>query len=388
MKKNSLMALRRLHGQISDEWNDYKNRRSLNKLAHSSIRKSRKEKKEELDDPSFKVDFVVTWVDGNDPAWLLEKAKYSGLENEVNINDSVSRYREWDIFNYWFRAVEQNAPWVNKVYLVTYGHIPGWLNIHCPKLRIVKHEEIIPKEYLPTFNSHVIEWFLWKIPELSEHFVYFNDDFFILEPLKKSDFFAGELPKYCAIAKPIETYVSMNAHRHARFNSIGLINSTFDISRCILQYPQKWFNYQYNTEVKYNIRACEDGFISGMVFNHLGTPFRKSAMEEFCKQFPEHVKKTCLHKIRSSDDIMHQAVQMYEIFHGNFEPIGKNYYGGFYFINKDNVSIVEEAVKKEKHRMICINDHENLSDEEFSIVRNKVKEALEKKYPTKSDYEI
>ena len=382
------MALRRLHGRINDDWICIKKKLSLSKLVHSSVRKSRKRKIEKYDDPNFQIDFVVTWVDGNDPAWLKEKARYSSPDNGADINNDVSRYRDWDIFQYWFRAVEKNAPWVNKVYLVTWGHTPSWLNTNCPKLKIIKHEDIIPREYLPTFNSHVIEWFLWRIPELNEHFVYFNDDFYIFKPLKKSDFFLNGLPRYCAIARPIKAIANMNAHRHARFNSVGLINSTFDVSKCILQNPQKWFNYQYNENIKYNIRACEDGFISGMSFNHLATPFRKSIMEEFCEHFSEQVKKTFLHKIRSSDDIMHQAVQMWEIFNGNFEPVGEYYYGVLYFLNEDNVSVFEEETVEEKHKIVCINDHENLSFEEFSVVQKKVKEILEKKYPTKSDFEV
>lgn len=382
------MPLRRLHGRINDWWINYKDKCAFDRFVQRAIINSKKEKKDKLDNPDFKIDFVVTWVDGNDPNWLLEKVQYTSSNSNQNINNDISRYREWDIFQFWFRAVERNAPWVNKVYLVTCGHTPDWLNIYCPKLRIIKHEDIIPKEYLPTFNSHTIEWFLWKIPGLSEHFVYFNDDVFITRPLKKDDFFSRGLPKYCAIAKPIVTFINMNAHRHARFNSVGLINSVFDISRCILQQPQKWFNYQYKNDVKYNIRAYEDGLISGIVYNHLGIPFRKSAMEEFCQQYPEQINKTCMHRIRSSDDIMHQAVQMWEMFHGNFEPVGENYYGRLFFMNKENVEVVEEEVEDEKNRMICINDHEYLTDEDFSSVQKRVKKALEKKYSAKSDFEI
>lgn len=388
MLKDKLMVLRKIHGQMNDICINLKKKLVLSRLVRNSIKNTKKKNREENYDPSFEIDFVVTWVDGGDPAWLLEKAKCSNSDNESDINNDVSRYREWDVFRYWFRAVEQNAPWVNKIYLVTCGHTPYWLNTHCPKLKIIKHEDIIPKEYLPTFNSHTIEWFLWRIPGLNEHFVYFNDDCFITKPLAKSDFFAGELPKYCAIAKPIRTSINMNAHRHARFNSMGLINSMFDVSQCILQHPQKWFNYQYHEDVKYNIRAYEDGFICGMAFNHLGIPFRKSVMEEFFNQFSEPIRKTCLHRIRSSDDIMHQAVQMWEIFNGNFEPVSVNHYGSLFFIDEKNISIVEEEIKEGKSKIICINDYEGLTSKEFPEVQKRVKKAFEEKYPEKSGFEL
>ena len=126
---------------------------------------------------SFKIDFVLPWVDGNDPKWLKEKNKYITYKGDSNIN----RYRDFDNLKYLFRGIEKYASWVNKIFFVTWGHIPKWLNTNNEKIRIVKHDEFIPKEYLPTFNSNVIELNLHRIQDLSEHFVLFNDDVFILE---------------------------------------------------------------------------------------------------------------------------------------------------------------------------------------------------------------
>ena len=104
-----------------------------------------------------KIDFVITWVDGNDVSWQKEKEKYSLTKEDV-------RFRDWDTLRYLFRGIEKFTPWVHKVYFVTWGHIPKWLNTTNPKLVIVNHQEFIPKKYLPTFNSHAIELNLhrWK----------------------------------------------------------------------------------------------------------------------------------------------------------------------------------------------------------------------------------
>ena len=126
------------------------------------------------------IDFVITWVDGNDPKWQEEKDKTliaQGLG--VHIDGRKERYRDWDNLQYWFRGVEKYAPWVRKIHFVTWGHMPEWLNVDHPKLHIVKHEDFIPKEFLPTFNSHTIEWNFHRIEGLSEHFLYFNDDMFL-----------------------------------------------------------------------------------------------------------------------------------------------------------------------------------------------------------------
>ena len=93
------------------------------------------------------IDFVITWVDGNDPAWQQEKSrtlKASGLIDKTD--DRKERYRDWDNLQYWFRGVEQFAPWVRKVHFVTWGHLPEWLNTSAPKLNIVNHEDFIPEE--------------------------------------------------------------------------------------------------------------------------------------------------------------------------------------------------------------------------------------------------
>ena len=145
----------------------------------------------------MKIDFVILWVDGSDKKWLEEKNKYS--KKKIDTTNSAIRYRDWDNLRYWFRGVEKFAPWVNKVHFVTYGHLPKWLNVNNPKLNIVKHKDYIPEEYLPTFSSHTIELNLHRIKDLSENFVYFNDDMFLMQPTQKTDFFKKGLPCDSAI---------------------------------------------------------------------------------------------------------------------------------------------------------------------------------------------
>lgn len=138
------------------------------------------------------IDFVITWVDGNDLEWKREKAARMGhtdMDISVNADDRKERYRDWDNLRYWFRGMEKYAPWVRKVHFVTWGHIPQWLNTKHPKLNIVCHEDFIPQKFLPTFNSHTIEWNFHRIPGLTEQFVYFNDDMFLLKPVYMEDFF-------------------------------------------------------------------------------------------------------------------------------------------------------------------------------------------------------
>ena len=113
------------------------------------------------------IDFVLTWVDGADPEWQKEKyARMLKLGVISEADDRTERYRDWGILPYWFRGVEKFAPWVRTIHFVTYGHLPAWMNVNHPKLHIVNHSDYIPYKYLPTFNSHTIEWNFHKISGL------------------------------------------------------------------------------------------------------------------------------------------------------------------------------------------------------------------------------
>ena len=156
------------------------------------------------------IDFVIAWVDGGDPAWQRERDRYGKMGEKTAVEETGEReksgvacdtrdvrYRDWDCLRFWFRSVEQNAPWVHKIYFVTWGHVPKWLNGNHPKLEIVRHEDYIPGEFLPTFNSHTIELNFHRIPGLSEQFVYFNDDMFLLQQVSPDSFSGTESRLTC-----------------------------------------------------------------------------------------------------------------------------------------------------------------------------------------------
>ena len=152
----------------------------------------------------YPIDIVVTWLDGSDESWLKEKKKYYEMaDSQTQMENPVERYRDWGLLQFWFRAIEKYAPWARYIFFVTCGHKPEWLNTENSKLRFVSHRDFIPPEYLPTFCSDTIELNLWRIEDLSEHFLYFNDDVFLNKPVKPNVFFANGLPKIVTIAKPV-----------------------------------------------------------------------------------------------------------------------------------------------------------------------------------------
>ena len=141
-----------------------------------------------------KIDLVYLWVDGADTAWRKEKNKWlqitQGTTTIAKNAHSDERYRDNGELKYSLRSVAQNAPWVNHIYIITgFGQVPKWLNTKHPKITIIPHSDIIPKDALPTFNSNTIELCLHNIPGLSEHFLLMNDDLFFNRTLQPSFFF-------------------------------------------------------------------------------------------------------------------------------------------------------------------------------------------------------
>lgn len=142
--------------------------------------------------PNFPVDVVYTWVDGADAQWAAKRANYlPALEAHRAINQMQAHYRDNQELRYSLRSLEQYAPWVRHIFIVTDAQKPSWLDTAHPKITVVDHREIIPTEYLPTFNSHVIEAYLYRISGLAEHYLYCNDDFFLSSPCTVGDFFTS-----------------------------------------------------------------------------------------------------------------------------------------------------------------------------------------------------
>lgn len=146
-------------------------------------------------------------------------------------------------------------PWVHKVFLVTWGHLPKWLDTSHEKLVVVKHTDYIPEEYLPTFNSNVIEMNYFRIKDLSENFILFNDDCFPVQPIPEVYYFRDNLP--CEEA--VETHFILKADKgmdlqmnYACVNNMVLINRHFEKRQVVKDNYAKWFDPVYGERLEQN----------------------------------------------------------------------------------------------------------------------------------------
>ena len=139
------------------------------------------------------IDLVIPWVDNTDLVW---KNTYIDFCKKHNLNQKIvellgSRYGGVRYIDYQLKLFSKNMPWINKIYLLLSNieQAPKDLPDNCV---IVLHKDFIPRQHLPTFNSTTIEMFLWNIPNLSEHFIYANDDMLPIGKLEPSDFFSED----------------------------------------------------------------------------------------------------------------------------------------------------------------------------------------------------
>jgi len=142
----------------------------------------------------FPIDLVYTWVDGSDPRWQADKLQYQQAlaENPLATQRSAhdACYRSRDELLYSLRSVAFYAGFINRIYVVTAGQVPDWLNTDHPNINLVFHQDIFSdRSDLPTFNANAIESQLQHIPGLSEHFLYLNDDVFFGRQASPADYF-------------------------------------------------------------------------------------------------------------------------------------------------------------------------------------------------------
>ena len=128
------------------------------------------------------IDAVITWVDGADPNYQMKYRKY--FSGRSNIKKQFLQSNEITLC---IASILKYAPFIRKIFIVTDGQSPNLDEIkdfaNLDKLKIIDHKEIFygEEEFLPTFNIRSIDAVLYKINDLSEKFIYFNDDMFLIK---------------------------------------------------------------------------------------------------------------------------------------------------------------------------------------------------------------
>ena len=292
------------------------------------------------------MDIVITYVNGLDPVWQRD------YEKHTNQPVLEKRFRDWGTLRYLFRGIEVNMPFIRKVHLIVSheSQVPEWVNRD--EVNVVLHKDIIPAEYLPTFNCNPIEMHLHRIEGLDEEYLYFNDDIFPVKPCSASDFF-HEGKCYLGMSRHLFAFdmfkkICRNSNRLAR-KALGLKPSL-----CFLR-PQ-----------------------------HICTPMFKSECEELYAKVSDEIAKTCLARTRSGDNLNQYLFLDYIFLKGRL--INKRLSKKHISVGVTSVSRLRNAIVKPSKSLICINDVQ-LSESRYQELRSALLNAFEEHFPQKSKYE-
>ncbi len=330
----------------------------------------------------MEIDFVVTWVDMDDPKWKADFAKYSGKIDNTKNEVSEARFRDHGFLKYWFRGVEKFAPWVRKVHFVTCDQKPEWLNASHPKLRLVSHTDYIPEKFLPVFNSSLIEIYLHKIPDLADQFVYFNDDFFIINHLPKERFFRNGLPNDIAAFR-YNSGVGLWAK--CLKNNIRVINERFNKREVLKRDHDKWFHPSYGKKSRLTRLLKPYGKFVTLITPHNAQPYLKSTFEEVWEYAGDRLTAVSENRFRSPDDYTQELFRTWQICRSHFNPY--NTYQDtkmFPLLLRSKQAI--KALYDQSYKLVCLNDNQHIRD--YERVMTEIEQAFETILPEKSTFEL
>jgi len=310
-----------------------------------------------IHDFSFPIDIVYTWVDGNDPKWIDKKNYYLSKE-VINNNENIgsARFEQINELLYSLRSVEKYFKCYRKIFIVTDGQVPYWLDVTHPSIYIIDHKDIfIEQDHLPVFNSHAIEANLKNIPGLSEHFIYMNDDVFFWNNASQEDFFYS------------------NGLSKSRFENISNINA--ELSDKLPAWKSAALQSNKLLVSKYSVAGYS-------YHQHCPHALRKNVLELMWKEFHSKLIETSASKFRSISDVSPVSF----LYHYFSFIQGKSIYveGKTLTVNsgiKSHLDKLEKHIYSNDFDFVCINDGGSNRNEKRVI------NILNKKFPNSAKWE-
>ncbi len=339
---------------------------------------------------SDRIDFVVSWVDGSDPAWVSEKNKYLGRENTNSIDVRNCRFRDWDNLKYLFRGIEKYASWVNHIYVITPNQVPRWLDRNNPKVTVINQDDLFEdKSLLPTFNNCAVELLLHRIPGLAEQFVYFNDDMFILSKTVPSDFFKNGLPrntiafcpamaKFSAEGKGIFGIVAANTR---------IVGLHFKKDEILKKNWKKYFDLRNGREIIKTLCCLPFSGLTGFNDMHCAYSYLKSTYEEVWEEEPDALNAALRERFRGEYSLNHYVMRYWQMAKGTVSIRNRNFSKMFEIHKLGDEKKAVECIIAGNPKMICINDD---IDDDFESERiiHSINSAFQQAFPKKSSFEI
>ena len=263
----------------------------------------------------MQIDAVVTWVDGKDEVHQQKMLPFLEDKNIAKSKGFRTRFDQVEEVKFTVNSILKYASFIRNIYIVTDNQTPNFIKNkkqgEYENVFIVNHQAIFKEDanFLPVFNCRPIETKLYDIPNLSEHFIYFNDDMFLVREVKKTDFFIDDKP--------------VIRGKWLKFNENV--------------FYKRLFNSKKKKQKAGHKKAQEKsaklvGFKKYYMFHHTPYPLRRSTFREFFKQERSIELLNIAHKFRNKEQYTAQGLANHiEI--RNKTAILKNDYQLIYFQN-------------------------------------------------------
>ncbi|MCF1597141.1 stealth family protein [Streptomyces muensis] len=315
-----------------------------------------------VNDVTFPVDVVYTWVDGEEPAMRAKRARYQerGIAEILDKETNASRYTSHDELKYSLRSLAMYADFVRHIYIVTDGQKPHWLDDRAEGITVVDHRDIFPPDVLPVFNSHAIETRLHHIPGLSEQYLYFNDDVFVGRRVTAEHFFHGSGLMKIPVS-PLKIGVGKPHAEETATNS-----ASKNVRRLLLE---------------------KFGRMTTNNFMHTPLPQHAETLRALEDLFPEDVARTTASRFRSPQDVAMTAPLLYQyaLMTGRGVP-GKYSFRYVNISRPDAEARLADLRQSRRFDFFCLNDVD-VQPEERERVGVRMNEFLEDYFPFASPFE-
>lgn len=298
------------------------------------------------------MDAVISYVNCLNEDWKEQYIKQFGDDHYDPL-----RYRDYGTIELVIDSIRTYCPDFNKIYIVVQNRSEVENIQNIDKCIIVTHDQFIPSEYLPTFNSCTIGLFLHNIPGLDEEFVYFNDDIFLMNPVQKKFFFSYDgLPIY-NMQKLNQNVVYMSTHRRISKNSFD-----WALQLYLKQLPPL---VRFKCKMKYKTLF--------LVSKHIPIPFKKSWNKNIYESLKDQIHNS-ITTARSTDNINTFVYISYSLLCLNAINRTDNQYK--YLKTTTSPSNIQNVLSKCSVPVVCINDtNPNLSQNDIKTLSNYIKQG-------------
>lgn len=246
------------------------------------------------------IDAVVTWVDGDDPAHRARLEAYLGAQGGARPPTArATRFNDAGEIDYCVASILRHAPWFRRIHIVADAQTPALMRRIAgtplaERIGVVDHRTLFAgfERHLPTFNSRAIITALWRIPDLAERFVYFNDDFMLLRPVRPADFFRGDdvVLRGAWLTQSRYRWTRRLARLLKRWRGDGAVDKAGnhdaqELSARLAGFERRYYRLYHNPY-----------------------PMRVSTLRDFFEAHPQRLEENLGHRLRSSAQFKAEAL--------------------------------------------------------------------------------